>query len=101
MIFEVILHLIKELCLFSVGIDIKRPNYCVEPHISIYFTDIKYFFQFGQPGACPMTSSLTTFSAYTSNSGAGRPGAGSRLSKLKTDLTKSSVSTSKNGFTDS
>ena len=58
--------------------------FCVEPHISIYvFNGYQIIFLFGQPGACSKTSSLTIFIAFTSYSGAGHPGAGSNLFKLK------------------
>ena len=43
--------------------------FCVEPQISIYFTDIKYFFfQFGQPGACSRRSSSRIGGKSTKNS---------------------------------
>ena len=62
-------------------------------------------FTFGQPGACSRTSSLTIFIAFT-YSGAGRPGAGFILSKLKKSFDNLKiyvylgVSTPKTGFTD-
>ena len=79
--------------------------------ISVYVYRYQIIFLFEQPGACSRSSSLTIFSAFTSNSGSGRPGAGPRLSKLKTDFISAKYilwgSTQnirsllpKNGFTD-
>ena len=56
--------------------------FCVAPHISIYFTDIKYFFNLDNLEPTPGRPAQLFFRAFTSNSG-GCPGAGSRLSKLK------------------
>ena len=52
-------------------------------NISVQFSRILNFFLIWQPGACSRMSSLPIFSAFTSNSGSGRPEAGYRLSKLK------------------